>query len=201
MANLRRGLPRLAMATSWFFYLFLLCLVFAVPALDAREISTETTLMEGAQSRASRRPSETELIALQDRLGYNFTKVNLLIDALTHASYSEANNEVLHVLGGKSVQQAIALYLVLQNPDVTKSELDGFIRKHSNATNCAEDAAELKLEPLIIVGKGVKMPNLKILSDAFNAVFGAITVDDGPTTANIAYWKVKKWNDRRVDTI
>jgi len=120
---------------------------------------------------------------------------------LTHSSYSEANNDVLHVLGGKSVQQAIALHLVLQDPDVTKGALDGFIRKHSNASTCAEDAVELQLDSLIMIGKAVKEMTLRIRSDAFNAVFGAITVDDGPTTANIVYWKVKKWNDRRVDTI
>lgn len=130
---------------------------------------------------------------------YKFKKINLLVDALTHSSFSAANNDVLNVLGGKSVQQAIALHLIMQNPDVTKSELDTFIRKHSNGNDCAKDAVALGLDSLVMVGKGVETLNSKILAASFNAVFGAITVDDGPTTANFAYWTAKKWNDRHVD--
>ncbi|KAG0615150.1 hypothetical protein M758_5G018800 [Ceratodon purpureus] len=185
------------------FLLLLRLVAFAVSAMAAREISTETTpssMMEVRQ-RASRRPTENELAILQDRLGYKFKKMNLLIEALTHSSFSEANNDILHVLGGKSVQQAIALHLIMENPDVTKGELDSFIRKHSEAKECAKDAAEIGLDSLIMVGKGVGDINNKILSSAFNAVFGAITVDDGPTTANFAYWTVKKWNDHHVDVI
>lgn len=120
---------------------------------------------------------------------------------MTHASFSEANNDVLHVLGAKSVQQAIALHLILQNADVTKSELDSYVATHSNTKDCAKDAGELGLDSLIMVGKGVETINPRIRSGVFNAVFGAITVDDGPTTANFAYWKVKNWNDHPVDVI
>lgn len=189
-------------------FLLLLCLVFTMSALAAREISTETaplSMMEeqlqGARLRASHRPTEQELIALQDRLGYTFKKINLLIDALTHSSFSEANNDVLHVLGGKSVQQAIALHMIMENSDVTKFALDSYIAKHSNTKDCAKDAVELGLDSLVMVGKGVKTINSKILSAAFNAVFGAITVDDGPTTANFVYWTVKKWKDHHVDVV
>jgi dsRNA-specific ribonuclease len=76
----------------------------------------------------------------------------------------------------------------MENPDVTKSALDSYIAKHSNAEECAKDTVELGLDSLIMVGKGVEMINNKILSTAFNAVFGAITVDDGPITANFTYW-------------
>jgi len=190
--------------------LLLLSLVFTVAALAAaREISAETAptsvmevqVQQGARLRTSHRPTEKELITLQDRLGYKFKKINLLMDALTHSSFSEANNDVLNVLGAKSVQQAVALHLIMENPDVTKSALDSYIAKHSNAKDCAKDAVELGLDSLIMVGKGVETINSKILSAAFNAVFGAITVDDGPTTANFAYWTVKKWKDHHVDVI
>lgn len=99
------------------------------------------------------------------------------------------------------MQQAIALHLIMENPNVIKGELDSYIAKHSNTKECAKDAAELGLDSLIMVGKGVEDITNKILSTAFNAVFGAITVDDGPTTANFAYWTVKKWKDHHVDVI
>jgi dsRNA-specific ribonuclease len=52
-----------------------------------------------------------------------------------------------------------------------------------------------------VIRKGVEMINYKILSAAFNTVFGAITVDDGLTTANFVYWTMKKWKDHHVDVI
>jgi dsRNA-specific ribonuclease len=89
----------------------------------------------------------------------------------------------------------------MENPNVTKSVLDSYIAKHSNAEDCAKDVVERGLDFLIMVGKGVEVINNKILSAAFNAVFGAITVDDGLTTANFMYWTVKKWKDHHVDVI
>jgi hypothetical protein len=52
-----------------------------------------------------------------------------------------------------------------------------------------------------MVRKGVEVINNKILPAAFNAVFGAIMVDNGPTTTNFTYWTVKKWKDHHVDVI
>jgi dsRNA-specific ribonuclease len=75
----------------------------------------------------------------------------------------------------------------MEYPDVTKSTLDSYIAKHSNAEDCAKDAVKLGLNSLIMVGKGVEMINNKILSIAFNAIIGAIMVDGGPTTANFTY--------------
>ena len=89
----------------------------------------------------------------------------------------------------------------MENLDITKNALDGYIVKHSNVEDCAKDAIELGLDSLIMVGKGVEMINNKILSTTFNAVFGAILVDNGPTTTSFTYWTVKKWKDHHVDVI
>lgn len=133
---------------------------------------------------------------------YKFNKINLLIDALTHSSFSAANNDVLHVLGTKVVQQAVALHMILQNPDITKSELDTFVQENTNVKNCAKDALKLGLDSLIMVGKGVETLNDKIVSAAFNAIFGAIAVDSDPNTANSAYWSGKGWSHHpSVNTI
>ena len=89
----------------------------------------------------------------------------------------------------------------MDNLDVTKIVLDSYIAKHSNAKDCAKDIVELGLDSLIMVGKGVEMINNKILSTAFNIVFGAITVDNGPTVASFAYWMVNNWKDYHIDVI
>ena len=115
------------------------------------------------------------------------------MDALTHASFSEANNDVLHVLGSKVVQQAVAAHFILANPHIAKGNLEKLIGETCSAKACASDALALKLEPLIMVGKGIPKLTDKILSGAFNAIYGGIALDDGPTTANLAYWKLKEW--------
>jgi hypothetical protein len=51
----------------------------------------------------------------------------------------------------------------MENPNVTKSVLDSYIVKNSNAKDCAKDAIELGLDSFIIVGKGIEMINNKIL--------------------------------------
>jgi hypothetical protein len=91
--------------------------------------------------------------------------------------------------------------LILENLDITKSALDSYIAKHSNAKYCAKDAIELGLDFLIMVRKGIEIINNKILLVAFKTVFGEIMVDDGLTTANFVYWTVKKWKDHHVDVI
>jgi dsRNA-specific ribonuclease len=89
----------------------------------------------------------------------------------------------------------------MENPNVTKRVLDSYIVKHSNTEDCAKEAAEHGLDFLIMVGKGVEVINNMILSAPFNAVFGAIMVDDGPTTTNFTYWTVKKWKGHHVDVM
>jgi dsRNA-specific ribonuclease len=91
--------------------------------------------------------------------------------------------------------------MIMENLEVIKNTMDSYIAKHSNAEDCAKDAVELGLDSLIVVGKGVEMINNKILSTAFNAVCGAITVDDSPTTTNFRYWMVKKWKDHHINVI
>jgi dsRNA-specific ribonuclease len=91
--------------------------------------------------------------------------------------------------------------LILENLDITKSALDSYIAKHSNAKDCAKDAIELGLDFLIMVGKGIEMINNKILSATFNTIFGEITVDNSPIIANFVYWTVKKWKDYHIDII
>ena len=89
----------------------------------------------------------------------------------------------------------------MENLDITKSALDSYKAKHSNAEDCTKDVVELGLDSLIMVKKGVEMINNKILLATFNVGFRAIAVDNGPTIANFTYQIVKKWKDYNVDVI
>lgn len=121
------------------------------------------------------------------------------MDALTHSSFSEANNELLHVLGAKVMQQAVAAHFILTKPQIAKGKLEQDIVEICSAKSCASDALDLGLESLIMVGKSVTRLNEKILSGALYAIYGAIALDDGPTTANFVYWTLKNWNATDVN--
>lgn len=125
--------------------------------------------------------------------------MNLLLDALTHSSFSEANNELLHVLGSKVMQQAVAAHFILTKPQIAKGKLEQHIVEICSTKSCASDALDLGLESLIMVGKSVTRLNEKILSGALYAIYGAIALDDGPTTANFVYWTLKNWNATDVN--
>lgn len=125
---------------------------------------------------------------------YRFRSVNLLLDALTHSSFSDANNELLHVLGAKVMHQAVATHFILTNPQIAKGKLEQHIVEICSTKSCTSDALDLGLESLIMVGKSVTRLTEKILSGALYAIYGAIALDDGPTTANFVYWTLKNWN-------
>lgn len=76
--------------------------------------------------------------------------------------FFEVNNDVFYVLGVKFVQQVIVLYLILQNVDVIKSELDSYVVIYFNIKDCVKDVGEFGLDFFIMVGKGVEMINLRI---------------------------------------
>lgn len=122
------------------------------------------------------------------------------MDALTHSSFSEANNELLHVLGAKVMQQAVAAHFILTKPQIAKGKLEQDIVEICSAKSCASDALDLGLESLIMVGKSVTRLNEKILSGALYAIYGAIALDDGPTTANFVYWTLKNWNAKAYES-
>jgi len=181
------------MTKSWVLILSLMAMVASFGGLADSKKTAPSTMATEMKLGTSHRPSVAELSALEEKIGYKFKNVQLLMDALTHASFSEANNDVLNILGSKVVQQAAAAHFILADPHIAKGNLEKLIAETCNAKACASDALALKLEPLIMVGKGIPKLNDKILSGAFNAIYGGIALDDGPTTANFAYWKLKEW--------
>lgn len=91
------------------------------------------------------------------------------------------------------VQQAIALRLIQKNPDIAKGDLVSYMEDLSGEKVCSKEALALGLDSVIMVARNVDINNRKILAAAFRAIFGAIAVDDGPTKANLVYWKIKQW--------
>ena len=134
--------------------------------------------------------TENDLPALEEKIGVSFTNRAILQQALVHRSYlnehrdfSVGNNERLEFLGDAVLELVVTEYLYANysNPE---GELTNWRAALVNATMCAEYANEIGLEPFLFLSRGESRDaNGKartfILANAFEAVIGAIYLDQG----------------------
>ena len=127
---------------------------------------------------------------LEKAIGYVFRNKTLLSTALIHSSFSNEhrkenipNNERLEFLGDAALELASSRYLYERFPD----EPEGVLSKRRAALVCepslAECARSVDLGSYLQLGKGEEKNNGRtrdsLLSDAFEAVIGAILLDGG----------------------
>ena len=71
---------------------------------------------------------ETTIQTIEKNIGYHFTRADLLVQALTHRSYTNecldtVHNERLEFLGDAVLQFVATRMLYMQYPDVAEGEL------------------------------------------------------------------------------
>jgi ribonuclease-3 len=131
------------------------------------------------------------LAALAERIGHRFSDETLLERALAHRSWcaetpGTISNERLEFLGDAVLGWAIA-DIVYHRYDVAEGQLTDLRKSVVNAIALAEVAHELDLGPHILLGRGEAAAGgagkPSILSDAFEAVLGAVYLDGGADAA------------------
>ena len=129
-----------------------------------------------------------DLSILEKRLGVKFKDKNLLIEALTHPSYANENgsinhNQRLEFLGDAVLELAMSTYLYNEN-----SEFDEGKMTKRRAQSVCEEALYIysktfDLASFILLGHGEEQSGGRskpsLVSDAFEAVLGAIYLDQG----------------------
>ncbi len=126
----------------------------------------------------------------QDRIGYHFQNQRLLTQALTHSSYSNerrmsklANNERLEFLGDAVLELTSSEFLFQKYPKYPEGELTRLRASLVCEQTLAFCTRELELGKYLLLGKGEDMTGGRerksILSDALEAVIGAIYLDGG----------------------
>ena len=117
------------------------------------------------------------------RLGYSFKQPKILLEALTHRSHSMAHNERLEFLGDAVLNCAIAGLIYKYFPNLPEGHLSRLRASFVNQKALSGIALNLQMDQLIKLGEGeLKSGGChrpSILADAFEAVLGAIYVDDG----------------------
>lgn len=122
--------------------------------------------------------------SIQGKLGYRFTNLSLAEQALTHSSKSgDLNNERLEFLGDRVLNLVIAAALYAHFPDEPEGHL---AKRHSALVQghmLAVIASMIKLGEDIILSDSERhsggAENENILSDAMEALLGAIYLDGG----------------------
>lgn len=138
--------------------------------------------------------AEHNLLELQRRLGYRFLNEALLSHALTHSSYAnehhlkrEGNNERLEFLGDAVLEMISSESLYKNHPQMPEGELTKLRASLVCEPTLAQCAKEIDLGSFLLLGKGEESTGGRerssVLSDAFEAVIGAIYLDGGFTNA------------------
>lgn len=134
--------------------------------------------------------TQRKLEELENKLGYVFVNRDLLAEALTHKSYYHENraktpscNERLEFLGDSVIGLIVVEYLFLMTPQYEESVLAKMKSYLVCESVLADIAVSISLGRYILLGKGEDSTGGRIkksiLSDALEAVIGAVYLDAG----------------------
>ena len=119
----------------------------------------------------------------EKRLKIKMKNTSLLLEALTHRSANyKINNEKLEFLGDRVIGLILSKKLFDLYPKETEGVLDKKFAKLVNRKTCSSIAWSNGLKDFIIIGdqkKKINQEDEKILSDACEAIIGAIYIDRG----------------------
>jgi len=131
----------------------------------------------------------------EKKINITFRNSDLLIQALTHRSYLNENpsfhlghNERLEFLGDAVLELVITGHLYEKFPDKPEGDLTSFRAALVNADMLAEVAKDIEMNGYLLLSRGEKKDVGRarnyILANAFEALIGAIYLDQGYDVAS-----------------
>lgn len=136
----------------------------------------------------------TNFSAHAAKLGLVFTNLDLLIEALTHRSYlnehrtAGRHNERLEFLGDAVLELAVTRFLFTRFPEKPEGDLTAYRAALVNTFSLAETAEALGINDMLLLSKGEKKDTGRarqiILANAFEAILGALYLDQGYESAD-----------------
>ncbi len=120
---------------------------------------------------------------VQRALAYSFSNQDLLVQALTHRSFSARNNERFEFVGDSILNYTVARMLFDVFPNLSEGELSRLRASLVNEGVLAEIALKVNVGDALFLGTGeLKSGGFKrpsILADAMEAMFAAVSFDAG----------------------
>jgi ribonuclease III len=122
---------------------------------------------------------------LEKKINYNFKKIDLLDEALTHSSYISKkiknkikNYERLEFLGDRVLGLVLAEYFFKLFPNSNEGFLNNYLQRYANQNALAEYAKKINLSDFIKFQKGDSLEfNKSVLSDVVESIIGSIYLD------------------------
>ena len=150
----------------------------------------------------SKRAKEQALQGLMDRLGYQFTDLDLLQLALSHRSLGPKNNERLEFLGDSIVNFVIAEALYRQFPKAKEGQMSRLRAGLVKGVTLAEVGKELQVGECLRLGTGERKSGGQrresILADAVESIIGAIYLDSDISACQA---RILAWFDSRLRSL
>lgn len=130
------------------------------------------------------------ILLIENKLNYHFSNPTLLYHALTHSSYANErriaktdNNERLEFLGDAVLELVTSEYIFVLDENMPEGELTKLRASLVCEKTLAACAKELHVGDYLLLGKGEDATGGRqresILSDALEAIIGAIYLDGG----------------------
>jgi ribonuclease-3 len=140
---------------------------------------------------------------LQKCLDYQFKNKNLIIEALTHKSFKKTyNNERLEFLGDAVLNLIVGEYLFDKFPKSNEGDLSKTRASLVNEKSFTKLAKAIKLGDYIYLSdaedRNQGRQKASILSDAFEAVMGAIYVESGIEMLKPIVFKLLEQNYEKI---
>ena len=146
---------------------------------------------------------------LENKINIKFKNKKLLSLSLTHKSFDiSSNNEKLEFLGDRVLGLVLSKRIFNLYPDESEGNLDKKFASLVNRETCLKISKIIDLEKFLFLGntynKKLKVED-KILSDACEALIGAIYLDSGYKVAEgfiLKFWneEIKKTTKIEIDS-
>ncbi len=131
---------------------------------------------------------------LENKINYSFKDKSIVLTAITHSSYANEKkakklkyNERIEFLGDSVLSLTISEHLYKMYPDLPEGELTVTRSKIVCESSLSRCATQIGLGEILLLGKGEELSGGRrkssILSDAFEALIGAVYLDGGFATA------------------
>lgn len=138
--------------------------------------------------------NQKKLKELQKNIGYEFKQEALLRQALTHSSYAHEknlkelmDNERLEFLGDAVLEVVSSEFLYKNHPEMNEGQMTKLRASLVCEQSLAGCARQLELGKFLLLGNGEDLTGGRerdsILSDAWEALIGAMYLDGGFTSA------------------
>lgn len=148
-----------------------------------------------------------DLKKLEDKISYTFKQQDLLLQAVTHCSFSADHNERLEFLGDSILGAVIGSYLYTHFSAVPEGMLSKLRSSLVSGAALSSLAVDLNIGEFLRLGKGEEQNGGRqrpsILENQIEAIIGAIYLDSDWQTVEhvILQWFASRLNDLNVQKI